>query len=164
MQSFLCVLLLLSIRDENKLSEIEAKITFAKTAMLDDAPIEGNFDFEHYKKIHEFLFCDHYDWAGKIRTVNISKKRTSFTNFKQIEDVSIACFNKIPNGYLENLTFDEFAYRIAELYNDINHIHPFREGNGRVERVFFTQLIREHGYDINFSEIDTDEALAVSDT
>lgn len=157
-----CLVNKFDIRDENKLSAIEAKITFAKTAMLDDAPIEGNFDFEHYKKIHEFLFCDLYDWAGQIRTVNISKKRTSFTDFKQIESVAIACFNKIPNGYLENLTFDEFAYRIAELYNDINHIHPFREGNGRVERIFFTQLIREHGYDINFSEIDTDELMAAT--
>ena len=79
-----CLINKFDIRDENKLSEIEANITFAKTAMLDDAPIKGNFDFEHYKKIHEFLFCDLYDWAGQIRTVNISKKRTSFTDFKQI--------------------------------------------------------------------------------
>ena len=42
----------------------------------------------------------------------------------------------------------------AELYNDLNRIHPFREGNGRVQRIYFAQLIRYYGYEINLSEID----------
>ena len=66
---------------------------------------------------------------------------------------------KIEKGWLENLTFSEFARRIAEFYNDVNYIHPFREGNGRTERIYFTQLIRSLGYDINFSDIDTSELM-----
>ena len=66
---------------------------------------------------------------------------------------------KVADGYLEHLTFDDFVCRIAELYNDLNRIHPFREGNGRVQRIYFAQLIRYYGYEINLSEIDTDELM-----
>ena len=51
-----CLINKFNIRDEKKLSEIEAQITFAKAVMLEESPIEGDFDFDHFKKIHEFLF------------------------------------------------------------------------------------------------------------
>jgi cell filamentation protein len=41
----------------------------------------------------------------------------------------------------------------------VNYIHPFREGNGRTQRIYFTQLIRHYGYDINFADVDTDELM-----
>ena len=154
-----CLVNKFDIRDEIKLSEIEAQITYAKAVMLEEKPICGNFDFEHFKKIHEFLFCDIYDWAGKIRTADISKKRTKFLSAESIENIGEKCFSKIPNGYLDGLDFKEFAKRIAEFYNDVNYIHPFREGNGRVQRIYFTQLIRHYGYDINFADVDTDELM-----
>ncbi len=154
-----CLINKFDIRDEKKLSALEAQITFAKAVLLDDKPIIGNFNFEHFKKIHEFLFCDLYDWAGQIRTVDISKKRTNFLSADSIESVSIKSFSKIADGYLDNLSFDDFVERIAEFYNDVNHIHPFREGNGRTQRIYFTQLIRHYGYNINFSEVDTDELM-----
>ena len=154
-----CLINKLGIKDEKRLSELEAQITFAKAVLLEEAPIEGNFDFEHFKKIHEFLLCDLYDWAGQIRTVDISKKRTKFLAAASIEKIATQCFSKIADGYLDNLSFEDFATRIAEFYNDVNHIHPFREGNGRVQRIYFTQLIRHYGYDINFSEVDTDELM-----
>ena len=154
-----CLINKLGIKDEKRLSELEAQITFAKAVLLEESPIKGNFDFEHFKKIHEFLLCDLYDWAGQIRTVDISKKRTKFLAAASIEKIAAQCFSKIADGYLDNLSFEDFATRIAELYNDVNHIHPFREGNGRVQRIYFTQLIRHYGYDINFSEVDTDELM-----
>lgn len=154
-----CLINKFDIRDEVKLSEIEAQITYAKTVMLEENPIKGNFDFEHFKKIHEFLFCDLYDWAGQIRTVDISKKRTNFLRADSIQDVAVKSFAKISKGYLENLGFNEFVKRIAEFYNNVNCIHPFREGNGRVQRIYFTQLIRHYGYDINFADVDTDELM-----
>ena len=43
--------------------------------------------------------------------------------------------------------------------NDVNYIHPFREGNGRAQRIYFAQLIRHYGYDINFSDVDADELM-----
>ena len=154
-----CLINKLGIKDEKKLAEIEAQITFAKAVMLEATPLEGNFDFAHFKKIHEFLLCDLYEWAGQIRTVDISKKRTKFLTAASIDKIATQCFSKIADGYLDDLSFEDFAKRIAEFYNDVNHIHPFREGNGRVQRIYFTQLIRHYGYDINFSEVDTDELM-----
>lgn len=154
-----CLVNKLNIRDESVLSDTEAQITFAKAVMLEEEPIVGKFDFEHFKRIHEFLFCDLYEWAGQVRTVNISKKRTNFLDAKFIENVALKTFARVSSGYFENISFGEFAKRIAELYNDVNYIHPFREGNGRVQRIYFTNLIRYYGYDINFSEVDTDELM-----
>lgn len=64
------------IRDEDKLNEVESVIGSARYAEWMNAPKCETFDFEHYKAIHQFLFSDLYDWAGQIRTVNISKKGT----------------------------------------------------------------------------------------
>lgn len=154
-----CLVNKLGIRDEKKLSEIEAQITFAKAVMLEETPIDDDFGFEHFKKIHEFLLCDLYEWAGQVRTVDISKKRTKFLDAASIESIGTKCFAKVKDGYFENLSFDEFVKRIAEFYNDVNYIHPFREGNGRTQRIYFTQLIRHYGYDINFADVDTDELM-----
>ena len=154
-----CLVNKLGIRDEKKLSEIEAQITFAKAVMLEETPIDDDFGFEHFKKIHEFLLCDLYEWAGQVRTVDISKKRTKFLDAASIESIATKCFSKVKDGYFENLSFDEFVKRIAEFYNDVNYIHPFREGNGRTQRIYFTQLIRHYGYDINFADVDTDELM-----
>ena len=154
-----CLVNKLGIRDEKKLAEIEAQITFAKAVMLEETPIDDDFGFEHLKKIHAFLLCDLYEWAGQVRTVDISKKRTKFLDAASIESIGTKCFAKVKEGYFENLPFDEFVKRIAEFYNDVNYIHPFREGNGRTQRIYFTQLIRHYGYDINFADVDTDELM-----
>ena len=154
-----CLVNKLGIRDEKRLSEVEAQITFAKAVMLEETPIDDDFGFEHFKKIHEFLLCDLYEWAGQVRTVDISKKRTKFLDASSIESIGTKCFAKVKDGYFEDLPFDEFVKRIAEFYNDVNYIHPFREGNGRTQRIYFTQLIRHYGYDINFADVDTDELM-----
>ena len=154
-----CLVNKLGIRDEKRLSEVEAQITFAKAVMLEETPIDDDFGFEHFKKIHEFLLCDLYEWAGQVRTVDVSKKRTKFLDAASIESIGTKCFAKVKDGYFENLSFDEFVKRIAEFYNDVNYIHPFREGNGRTQRIYFTQLIRHYGYDINFADVDTDELM-----
>ena len=154
-----CLVNKLGIRDEKRLSEVEAQITFAKAVMLEETPIDDDFGFEHFKKIHEFLLCDLYEWAGQVRTVDISKKRTKFLDAASVESIGTKCFAKVREGYFENLSFDEFVKRIAEFYNDVNYIHPFREGNGRTQRIYFAQLIRHYGYDINFADVDTDELM-----
>ena len=102
-----CLINKLGIKDEKRLSEIEAQVTFAKAVLIESNPIEGSFDFEHFKRIHEFLFCDLYEWAGQIRTVDISKKRTKFLSAASIEDIATKCFLKVSNGYLDNLFFDD---------------------------------------------------------
>ena len=64
------------IRDEAKLNEVESVVVSARNAEWLNEPEAFTFDFIHYKAIHHFLFSDLYDWAGQVRTVNISKKGT----------------------------------------------------------------------------------------
>ena len=152
-----CLINKFSIKDPQKLSELEAQITFAKAVMLDAEPIEGKFDFHHYKQIHQFLFCDLYDWAGEVRTVNISKKGTQFTPADKVPELAERVFKRLnAMNNLKGLPHDEFVDEIVDLYCATNSLHPFREGNGRTQRAFFTQLIRNADYEFSFADMDTE--------
>lgn len=155
-----CLINKLGITDKNKLKEFEGAVTFAKASELELNPISDTFDVEHYKLIHKYLFEDIYDWAGEYRTVNISKKGTKFASADQISDLMNACFMRLKdNDYFQNKSFDEFIDNIVDFYCVTNMIHPFREGNGRTQRLFISQLIRFNNYDIDFSSIDKDELM-----
>jgi len=147
----------LDIRDEGLLNEAETLATFINASKLEQHPLEGAFDFDHYKAIHHFLFSDLYDWAGQVRTVNISKKGTQFTLAENIEQQAELIFRRLKDcNYFRGLPHDEFVEEIVDFYCVTNALHPFREGNGRTQRAFLTQLIRSTGYDINFADVDTD--------
>jgi len=147
----------LDIRDEETLREAETLVTFINVSKLEQHPLEGAFDFEHYKAIHHFLFSDLYDWAGQIRTVNISKKGTRFTLAENIAHQAELIFKRLKDcNYFKGLPHDEFVDELVDFYCVTNELHPFREGNGRAQRAFLTQLIRNAGYDINFADMDTE--------
>lgn len=155
-----CLINKFGIRDEEKLDIVEARITFARGSEWEQNPINNDFDFKHYKAIHRYLFEDLYDWAGEIRTVNLSKKGTQFADVNEIERMSKACFERlVDKNYFRNQSFDAFLNDIVDFYCVTNMLHPFREGNGRVQRLFIAQLIRFNGYDINFNDIDKDELM-----
>ncbi len=145
------------IRDEAKLNEIESVLTTVKyTEWLSDPKAE-TFDFDHYKAVHRYLFSDLYDWAGQVRTVDISKKGTRFTPAERIEEQAAQIFARLKErDYFKGLSHDVFVEEIADFYCVTNALHPFREGNGRTQRAFLTQLIRNADYDINFADMDTE--------
>lgn len=155
-----CLINKLDIRDEEELASVEAALTLANIGLLEQAPLEGRFDFAHYRAIHQFLFGELYDWAGEIRTVNLAKKGTQFVPANEIESVGCAIFERLAaaNFFCDD-GFAAFIQHITEFYCDTNLLHPFREGNGRTQRVFLTQLIRHAGYDIDFSSMDMDELM-----
>ena len=158
-----CLINKLDIHDEDQLAVVEAGMTMMKDSELSEHPIQGRFDFAHYKAIHRYLFEDIYAWAGEIRTVDMSKKGTSFVKAEDIERIAESAFRRLQVKQLfVNMPFDEFVENIVDFYGVINMLHPFREGNGRTQRVFFTQLIRNAGYDINFAEIDPDELMVAT--
>ena len=145
------------IREERKLNEVEGVLTSARYAEWLNAPKAETFDFDHYKAIHRFLFSDLYDWAGEVRTVNISKKGTQFAPVEQIESQAAQIFERLKTrNFFKGLSRDEFVDKIVDFYCVTNFLHPFREGNGRTQRLFLTQLIRNAGYDISFADMDTD--------
>ena len=145
------------IHDADTLLYVEANLVSAKVALLEQRPMPGFFDFSHYKSVHRFLFEDLYEWAGQIRTVNISKKGTRFCPFEQIEQQAILIFERLRRQkHFIGLKKKEFTSEITDFYCMTNNLHPFREGNGRAQRAFVAQLIRHAEYDIDFADIDED--------
>ena len=158
-----CLINKFGIKDDKQLSFVESQITFAKGSELENNPIKGNFDFEHYKSIHKYLFDEIYYWAGQIRKVNISKKGTKFAKADEIEQLADACFSRLKSkNYFKAQKFDEFIENITDFYCVTNMLHPFREGNGRTQRIFISQLIRNAGYDIDFLDINTDDLMTAT--
>lgn len=152
-----CLINKYNIRDESKLKELETMITLAKTSELEKETLKEDFDEDGYRAIHRAIFESLYDWAGEYRTIDISKKGTFFAEYNTIPELLKNCLKRMRDmNYFRGLCFDEFVEEIVDIYCSTNYIHPFREGNGRTQRVFITQLIRYNGYDIKFSEVDTD--------
>jgi cell filamentation protein len=139
------------------LADVEALITTLNIAKLEVEPIVGNFDYKHYCDIHFFIYNELYDWAGKTRTIDITKKGTVFCTADKIEQQAILIFKRLKSeNYFLNKKPNDFIADIVDFYVSTNYLHPFREGNGRSQRAFLTQIIRAANYDINFSEIDVD--------
>lgn len=87
--------------------------------------------------------------------MNISKKGTIFCPAKNIERQASLTFQRLKGqNYLKGLPHNEFVEELTDFYCSTNYLHPFREGNGRTQRVFLTQLVRNAGYDLNWSEVD----------
>ena len=145
------------IRDENQLDALERSVTsmlIAKAAI--EIPFE-NVDFEFYKNLHKYIFSDIYEWAGNVRKIDISKKGTNFCPADKIMERSNAIFNRLKgSNFLKQYSNDEFIIEFTDLYCDLNYLHPFREGNGRTQRLFLSMLVERLGKNLDFSEIDTD--------
>ena len=147
----------LGIKDEAELDRNERVITGFKTAELITMPLKPGFDFNDYKLIHRELFSELYDWAGCIRTISLSKNATVFTAPEKIAEIGNAIFKRLKEcNYFVGMTRADFVREAAELYDALNRLHPIREGNGRTERIFFSRLIRNAGFDIDFSAANAD--------
>ena len=124
----------LDIRDLDKLHIFERKLTMLRLLELLDKPINGKFDFKHLQAIHAYIFQDVYDWAGKVRTVDIAKGNM-FCNVRFISSQADVIFSGLKEEhYLAGLDEDMFIKRLAYYFSEINALHPFREGNGRSQR------------------------------
>lgn len=145
------------IRDEEKLRQMESVVVTARNAQWLNAPAAKSFDFEHYKSIHRYLFGDLYDWAGELRTVNMQKKGTRFCPAADVPARAEAIFRRLEEcRYFKGLCREAFADEICSFYMTTNELHPFREGNGRTQRAFITQLVQNAGYKLDFADMDAD--------
>jgi len=154
----------LNILDAVQLENAERKITSLRTMEAIQKGIRGKFDFNHLKRIHKFLFGDIYSWAGKVRLVNISKGN-QFCKVEFIEQQMDEIFEKLKSeNYLKDIKEEkELVSRLAYYFGEINAIHPFREGNGRSQRVFMQLLCSVFGYELDFMKITEKEMLEASD-
>lgn len=146
----------LGLRDFDELWDAERAITGVAAAELEERPVGGSFDLNHLKAIHKALFGDIYEWAGTVREKGfISKGSSLFCGAEFIASYSDDLFAKLKaENYLQGLEREEFIQRIAFYISEINALHPFREGNGRTQRIFINQLARQAGWSLNFKTVD----------
>lgn len=140
------------IRDQNALEDLESSIFMVKNSQ----PLpKGNFDYDHLKKIHHHFFGELYDWAGKERRVDISKGESLFARKEFIsQEINKICKQLKSENDLKGLDIGQFCQRAAYFFNEINAVHPFREGNGRTLRGFITDLSNQAGFHLEWSKVD----------
>ncbi|MDC7951386.1 Fic family protein [Methanomassiliicoccaceae archaeon COG_1] len=151
----------MGIKDQDKLSKIERDVSFIKTTELMKNSSCVSFTTEHLCSIHAFLFGNLYDWAGQIRTVDISKG-ASFCKHEYVLSNLDNVFRQMSKEDFRSMGKDRLARTLAHYLGEINAIHPFREGNGRTQRAFVNQVALMNGYYLDFSLITDDEMLEAS--
>lgn len=131
---------------EEELKEFEL---LCVTKRMVENPPDGDFDYEHLKSLHHYLFQDVYEWAGNERDVPISKGTSQFATPVYISNLAKALFNELAaEEFLVELELEKFATRAAYYVSELNVLHPFREGNGRVIRLFLFLLAENAGFDL----------------
>ncbi|MGF6376759.1 cell filamentation protein [Clostridiales Family XIII bacterium PM5-7] len=152
----------LNIQEEEILEEAERKITSVKILSAKLNPIQGNFDFAHLKKIHKHIFEDIYTWAGETRTVNITKG-SEFCLWQNIDLQAEKIFAELESeALLKSFPLDQLSNRLAYYLGELNAIHPFREGNGRTQRLFVEYLAENAGVSIDYSLTTSEEMYKAS--
>jgi cell filamentation protein len=147
----------LDLRDQNELDAYEAEISSARSG--EPLP-EGKLDFAHYCAVHHHLFQDVYVWAGKPRTVRMSKQGNPFCFPEYIEAQATRLFAELrADKFLENLEPDDFSTEAAHFLSEMNVIHAFREGNGRTQLTFFAMLADHAGHPLDLENLDPEVML-----
>lgn len=142
-----------NIANEYELAKEEERITKIKALELFDTGKINEFEvgtFNGLAKIHEYLFSDIYDFAGKIRKENIAKGNFRFASVMYLEEV-LSKIDTMPQDNFEN---------IIKKYVEMNIAHPFREGNGRSTRIWLDMILKkEIGKVIDWSKVSKEDYL-----
>ena len=143
----------LGLTNPSELAREEERISKKKAVELFESGMIDTFDvgtFSALQKIHSYLFGDIYEFAGKIRTVNIAKGNFRFAPVMYLE-AALKNIDSMPQS-----TFDE----IVEKYVEMNIAHPFREGNGRSTRIWLDCILKkELKQVIDWNKVDKEDYL-----
>ncbi|WP_047598191.1 Fic/DOC family protein [Pseudomonas sp. RIT288] len=147
---------LLNLQNAQDLDEAERYINEVAAETLDF--ILPPYSLATLKQIHRTLFERVYSWAGEIRSLAISKGTTRFCSPEFIEREVAKEFERIEAAnWFEGYRRDQLVVSVAESYGTLNVAHPFREGNGRTQRILFEYIIVNAGYSIDWSSIGRQE-------
>lgn len=142
----------MGLRDQAQLSQFEA----LSAAIRSEEPLPaGRLTPSHYRAIHRHLFQDVYPWAGRYRTVRMTKDQSPFCFPENIAAEMRALFERLAAAdVLRGRDTEGFADGAAGFLAYLNAIHPFREGNGRTQLTFLSLLSVTAGHPFDLSRLD----------
>lgn len=146
----------LDIQEEQTLNDAEADYVSLRIRELAENPLEGDYDFNHLAEMHKYMFQDIYEWAGRIRTINIEKEEPALGGLsieysdktKIKDDLSEALKRMVSRSWI-NLSLEDRVKYFAEDLAAVWKVHGFREGNTRLAVTFCCQFIEAQGIPIN---------------
>lgn len=144
-------------RTKIALDQAEGDLSFSRLIQLTDRPPKATGDLDELRAIHRQLFQDVYAWAGEVRTVDVRKNRDGAEPFLPVGMVGQAAHFaagelREDNG-LRGMDRDRFIERLSYHYDQFNYIHPFREGNGRTQRVFWNRVAADAGWQLDWRDV-----------
>ncbi|MGW8566693.1 Fic/DOC family protein [Isoptericola sp. NPDC055881] len=146
---------LVGARSPNELRQIEDDLVEARALTLRPSGLPSGYDLEGLRSVHRHLFQDVYAWAGDVRTVSIRKGPEGwFARRDQIRPAmeQVAEHLRLTDN-LRAVDATQVPRDLAQVYNIVNQVHPFREGNGRTQREFVTTLARESGHHLDWTRV-----------
>jgi cell filamentation protein len=142
------------IADSVSLNEVEADIAGVQIQEILKQPAPQSFTASHLCALHGQVFSEVYPWAGQYRQVDIAKGDTHFLKHQDIPAKLDALFSELAKaGFLQNATPQVFSEFMGNFLVQLNFAHPFREGNGRVQRLLVTQIATNAGLALDWQPV-----------
>jgi cell filamentation protein len=158
-----CLENLLGDTDPDELRIHEAQRVAIREAQLARRTLRRTFDADHLRTIHRWLFQDVYAWAGDFRSVPISRGVSEFAQPRFIENEMNRIATELRRErQLREVSVAELPDRLVYYFGELNALHPFREGNGRVQRLFLSHMLELRRLILAWGAVSTAEMVAVS--
>lgn len=140
----------------SQLARAEADLCHARITQLEDHQLVApSRDSDEIKGLHKHLFQDVYEWAGEFRTINM--RRGDGQLFAPCDHIPWLLDNTLAelgrNNNLKGYDQEDFVASLCRFYDELNHIHPFREGNGRMQRTFWSRVAFAAGWILDWRPI-----------
>lgn len=149
-----------NIQDEKTLEIFEQRITMLRAVDINQYIADLPLNLKLWQIIHKRLFQEIFEWAGEIRKVQLSKGNTVFAMPEFIASEADKLFIALNRTLSSHITHEDFIIKLSYYYGEMNVLHPFREGNGRTQKLLFDEIARRHGnYVIDWEKIDKDIML-----
>lgn len=153
----------LGIKDADKLSAAENRATAVRMLELERNPVKGTFDYKHLQAVHQAIFKDVYEWAGKPRTIGIEKPEAVLGGRsvdyphpnhpvpqERLDARAEYAFAQLKkDDFLKGLNKEQFVAKAVKHTAEIWEAHPFREGNTRAVMTFMRQVGKNAGYNLD---------------
>jgi cell filamentation protein len=153
----------LGIKNSAELKIAEQDITSLTISYCRENPVRGSFDLKHLCKINKEIFGDLYPWAGKLRDVEMAKTEPFTKSILIPTYAEEYIFSKLKKEhYLTDVDPAEIVPKLTYYLSELNVLHPFREGNGRTQRIFIEYLAKIAGFEVDFTSVTPEENLKAS--